>query len=89
MSYVILTQPAARRLSVGAFFDRFGAAKWAILADTTPAVQAVVRDASVRTYIDLDNPELPAGLAVIASAGHEIDAELILAAPVLDAERPR
>ncbi|RZJ12081.1 MAG: hypothetical protein EOP39_04650 [Rubrivivax sp.] len=88
MSFAIPTQPQRRHVSVGAFFDRFGGAKWAILADTTPEVQAVVRDASVRRYIDLDNPDLPAGLAVIQAAGHDIDAEQIVDAPVTDGERP-
>lgn len=77
-----------RWLSVGSFFDRFGAAKWGILADQTPTVQAVVRDASVRRYIDLDNPQLAAGLAVLVAAGHSIDAKQILTAPVQDSERP-
>lgn len=77
-----------RHLSVGSFFDRFGAAKWAILADTSPTVQAVVRDASVRSYIDLDNPQLPAGLAVLVAAGHAIDSSAIMSAPILDSERP-
>ena len=52
-------QPEPRHISVGAFFDRFGPAKWAILADGAFAVQAVVKDTSVRKYIDLDNPDLP------------------------------
>jgi hypothetical protein len=81
-------QPVNRWLSVGSFFDRFGAAKWSILADQSPAVQAVVRDASVRRYIDLDNPQLPGGLAVLISAGHAIDAAQIISAPVRDDERP-
>lgn len=82
--------PAAspRHISVGAFFDRFGAAKWGILADTTPAVAAVVKDASVRKYIDLDNPDLPAGIALIQQAGHDIDPAAIINAPVQDSERP-
>ena len=82
-------QPAPlRRISVGAFYDRFGAAKWAILADESPQVRAVVRDASVRNYIDLDNPDLPAGLAILQAAGHEIDAEAIVDAPVAPTEVP-
>ena len=79
--------PEARRISVGAFFDRFGAQKWAILSDTSPSVQAVIQDASVRRYIDLDNAQLPGGLQVIASAGHAIDANAILSAPVQASER--
>lgn len=77
-----------RHISRGAFYDRFGAAKWSILADDTPSVKAVVADASVRTYIDLDNPQLPAGLAIIAAAGHDIDADEIIGAAVRPEERP-
>ena len=77
-----------RHISVGAFFDRFGSAKWAILADATPAVQAVIKDASVRSYIDLDRADLPAGLALLQAAGHAIDAEAIIDAPVGAGELP-
>lgn len=80
--------PAPRHITVGAFFDRFGAAKWGILADPAPAVQAVVRDASVRRHIDLDNSDLPAGLAIVQAAGHEIDPQAIIGAPVQPQERP-
>ena len=78
----------ARHISVGAFFDRFGPLKWAILADTNPQVQAVVKDASVRSYIDLDNADLPAGLALIQAAGHALDAAAIIDAPVGAGELP-
>ena len=80
--------PAPRHISVGAFFDRFGSAKWAILADATPAVQAVIKDASVRSYIDLDNPDLPAGLALLTAAGHDIDAAAIVGNAVQPSEAP-
>lgn len=80
--------PELRHITVGAFFDRFGAAKWGILADPAPAVQAVVRDASVRRHIDLDNPDLPAGLSIVQAAGHAIDPQAIIGAPVQPQERP-
>lgn len=83
---VSIAQP--RHISVGAIYDRFGPAKWGILADTSPLVQAVIKDASVRSYIDLDNPDLPAGLAILQSAGHTIDAESIVNAPIGPGERP-
>ena len=79
---------APRYISVGAFYDRFGAAKWGILADTTPGVVAVIRDASVRAYIDLDNPQLPGGLSILTAAGHVFDAAAVINDPVLDGERP-
>lgn len=80
--------PEPRHITVGAFFDRFGAEKWGILADPAPAVQAVVRDASVRRHIDLDNPDLPAGLAIVQAAGHAIDPQAIIGNPVQPQERP-
>lgn len=77
-----------RRISVGAFFDRFGPAKWAILADSSPAVQAVIKDASARRFIDLANSDLPAGLAIVQAAGHTIDPQAIIVAQVQPQERP-
>lgn len=77
-----------RRISVGAFFDRFGQAKWAILADDNPGVRAVIQDASVRQYIDLDNPDLPAGLAIVAARHADIDISTILGRPVQEDELP-
>lgn len=84
---LVASVSAPRHISVGAFFDRFGPLKWAILAEQSPAVQAVVRDASVRTFIDLDNPDLPTGLQIIVTAGHPIDPAAIIGAPVQDKER--
>lgn len=77
-----------RHISVGAFYDRFGAAKWSILSDESPQVRAVVRDASVRKYIDLDNVDLPAGLAILQAAGHDIDPAAIMDAPIQPHELP-
>ena len=39
-------------------------------------------------YIDLDNADLPAGLALLQAAGHAIDAEAIIDAPVGAGELP-
>ncbi|WP_019578306.1 hypothetical protein [Curvibacter lanceolatus] len=80
--------PVPRHLAVGAFFDRFGPAKWAILADPSPAVQALVKDCSVRSFIDLDRADLPTALALLVQAGHAVDVEKILGAPVQAGERP-
>lgn len=84
----VVPEPEVRRISVGAFFDRFGAAKWGILADATPIVAAVVKDASVRKYVDLDSPDLPAGIALLLQAGHDVDVQAIITAPVQEVERP-
>lgn len=80
--------PQQRNISVGAFFDRFGQLKLAILRDQDESCKAVVQDASVRKYIDLDNAELPAGLAILQAAGHAIDPVAILDAPIQPHELP-
>ena len=59
-----------------------------ILADESSQVRAVVRDASVRKFIDLDNADLPMGLAIIQAAGHQIDPEAIVDGPVQSQELP-
>ena len=45
--------PAKWRIYVGAFFDRFGAAKIPVLASDNAIVHAMIKDASVRKYIGL------------------------------------
>jgi len=81
--------PAApRRMAVGSFFDRFGAAKWPILADTSPIVTALVRDCMARKFIDLDRPDLPTALDLLKQAGHDVDAAQILGEPVQAEEAP-
>ncbi len=77
-----------RHISVGAFFDRFDASKWPILADQTASVRAVVQDASVRKYIDLDRTDLPSGLQVLIDAGYNIDVQAILNNPIQPQELP-
>jgi hypothetical protein len=86
-----LVEPSSfvgRHISRGSFFDRFGPLKWDLLANERRAIRAVITDASVRTSIDLDDPQLPAGLAILQSAGHEIDPTVITGAPVRAQERP-
>ncbi len=74
-------------IDIGPFFDRFGQHKYAILADTSPVVQALIKDSSVRKYIDLKRVDLPAGLAMLVNAGHAIDVQAILTTPTAEAER--
>lgn len=81
-------EPVKRHISVGAFYDRFGAAKLSILTDTNSLVQALIRDASVRSFIDLDRPDLLAGLQLLVNAGHQIDPSAIITAEIQPHERP-
>ena len=80
--------PEPRHISVGAFFDRFGAQKYPILASAEPTVQALIKDCTVRTFIDLDRADLPTGLQMLVQAGFAIDPEAVLAAAIQDNERP-
>ena len=80
--------PEPRHISVGAFFDRFGAQKYPILASPDLMVQSLIKDCTVRTFIDLDRADLPMGLQMLVQAGFTIDPEAVLTAPILDNERP-
>ena len=75
-----------RQLSVGAFFDRFGQHKYPILADTNPRVQALIKDASVRTFINLDDSNLIIGLNMIVDAGYDINVSSIINEPITQQE---
>lgn len=80
--------PLSKHISVGSFFDRFGQHKYPILASADPMVKALIQDCSVRSYIDLDNAQLPYGLDMLIAAGFAIDKEAILTAPVTASEAP-
>jgi hypothetical protein len=83
--------PAQWRIYVGAFFDRFGADKIAILASDHPLVQALIKDASVRQYIGLveRKAELTQMLGLLQSLvpGAVLDVTAILETPPTDGER--
>lgn len=72
--------PSRWRIYVGSFFDRFGAAKLGILSDTDPVVQAVIKDASVRNYIDLigRRDELLQVIGLLSAKGHTVDPVAVL-----------
>lgn len=76
------------QIAVGAFYDRFGVHKWAILASTSPVVQALIKDCSVRRYIDVQNSQLPAGIDMIISAGFAVNKSAILNTPCQPGEEP-
>lgn len=67
-------------INVGPFYDRFGAYKLGILASTDPLVQAVIKDSSVRQYIDLKGrrAELLQAIGLLQSKGFAVDAQAIL-----------
>lgn len=81
---------APRYISVGAFFDRFGADKWPILASTDPFVQALVKDCTVRIAqgINLDRPDVAGGVALLQSKGFASVTSAVITDPILESEKP-
>ena len=83
--------PASWRIYVGAFFDRFGADKIAILASDNAIVQALIKDATPRKYIGLieRKAELTQMLGLLQSLvpGVSLDVAAILETEPTDEER--
>ncbi len=75
-------------ISVGAFYDRFGVYKIPILASSDAVVQAMIRDAQVRWFIDLQRADLPTMLDVLIAKGYPIDKAAILNTPAAPGEAP-
>lgn len=72
--------PTGWKIDVGAFFDRFGDEKLAILSSGDLQVQAVIKDASVRKFIDLHGrrSDLEMALNLLVAKGFSINPEAIL-----------
>lgn len=77
-------------IDVGPFFDRFGAAKMAILTSDNATVKALVQDLMVRKWIDLKRIDVSLGLdALIALGVPGVTADLkasVLTTPVTQEE---
>ena len=70
------TAPDPRHISVGAFFDRFGAAKMPVLTSADVGVQAILKDTQVRKWLDLRLPEIEQSVQYIASKVPELTVQL-------------
>lgn len=77
---VAAVNPTSWRIYVGAFFDRFDGEKLAILSSSDLVVQAIIKDASVRHFIDLRarRAELEQALNLLVSKGFAINPSAIL-----------
>ena len=76
-------------IDIGPFFDRFGAAKMAVLTSTDVGVQAILKDTQVRKWLDLKLPEIASAVAYIGTKVPALTAELqqsILNTPVEEKE---
>lgn len=54
-------------IDIGPFFDRFGAAKMAVLTSADAGVQAIIKDVQIRKWLDLKLPEVAQSLAYVGS----------------------
>ena len=76
-------------IDIGPFFDRFGAAKMAVLTSADAGVQAILKDTQIRKWLDLKLPEVAKSVAYIGTKVPAVTAELqdaILNTPVAPAE---
>lgn len=72
-------------IDIGPFFDRFGAAKMAVLTSPDAGVKAIVQDTVIRKWIDLQRADVATGLAYIGSVVAAVTPALqtaVLTAPV-------
>ena len=90
--YVAPPEPAPAwewYIDKGPFFDRFGAAKMAVLTSSDVGVQAIIKDTQVRKWLDLKLPEIASSIAYIGTKVPALTAELqatILNTPVAEIE---
>lgn len=76
-------------IDIGPFFDRFGAAKMAVLTSTDAGVKAILADTQVRKWIDLQRPDVAQSVAYIGSVVSAVTPALqtaILTTPVTPEE---
>lgn len=72
-------------IDIGPFFDRFGAAKMAVLTSADYGVQAILKDTQIRKWLDLKLPEMAQSVAYVGTKVPAVTAELqgtILNTPV-------
>lgn len=80
-----VVDPCEWLIDIGPFFDRFGAAKMAVLTSADAGVKAILSDVQVRKWIDLKRADVASSLAYIGSKVPSVDATLqtaILTTPV-------
>ena len=82
-------QPWEWLIDIGAFFDRFGTAKMAVLTSADAGVQAILKDTQIRKWLDLKLPEVAQSVAYVGTKVPAVTAELqdtVLNTPVAQAE---
>ena len=88
-SQPVPAQPWKWLIDIGPFFDRFGAAKMAVLTSSDVGVQAIIKDTQVRKWLDLKLPEITSAVAYVGTKVPAFTQELqqsILNTPVAEKE---
>ena len=81
--------PTQWLIDIGPFYDRFGAAKMAVLTSVDPAVVAIRADVAIRKWIDLTRTDVAQSLGYIGTKVPTLTAILqasILTNPVVPEE---
>ena len=81
----VVVDPCEWLIDIGPFFDRFGAAKLAVLTSADATVKAILQDIQVRKWIDLKRADVASSLAYVGTKVPAVDATLqaaILNTPV-------
>ena len=81
--------PTAWLIDIGPFFDRFGAAKMAVLTNTDASVKAILADTQVRKWLDLQRADVAQSVAYIGTVVAAVTPALqtaILTTPVTPEE---
>lgn len=81
----IVVDPCEWLIDIGPFFDRFGAAKLAVLTSADATVKAILQDIQVRKWIDLKRADVASSLAYVGTKVPAVDAAMqaaILNTPV-------
>jgi len=76
MSPQAVVDPTEWLIDIGPFYDRFGAAKMAVLTSTDAGVKAIMSDVSIRKWIDLKRADVASSLAYIGSKVPAVDATM-------------
>jgi len=76
-------------IDIGPFYDRFGAAKMAVLTNPDAGLKAILSDLNIRKWVDLERSDVAQALAYVGSVVPAVDATLqnaILTTPVANIE---
>ena len=85
----VVVDPCEWLIDVGPFFDRFGAAKLAVLTSADATVKAILQDIQVRKWIDLKRADVASSLAYVGTKVPAVDTTMqaaILNTPVSAAD---